>query len=92
MPRFPNIRDTLLEFNKMSSQVGTRYRESGLVLRHTADVEIFCIELPGTANNDHLVSESDNISGCRNHISGEVKLNFIKNWNGGSYGNFHHAR
>jgi len=31
MPRFSNIKDTLIEINKMNSQTGTRYRESGLV-------------------------------------------------------------
>ena len=33
MPRFSNIKDTLIAINKMSSQAGTRYRESGLVVR-----------------------------------------------------------
>jgi len=37
MPRFSNIKDTLIEFNKMTSQAGTRYRESGLVHRHQWD-------------------------------------------------------
>jgi len=32
MPRFSNTKDTPIEFNKMSLQVSTRYRESGLVL------------------------------------------------------------
>ena len=31
MPRFSNIKDTLIEINNMSLQAGTRYRESGLV-------------------------------------------------------------
>jgi hypothetical protein len=31
MPRFSNIKDTLIEINKMNSQAGTCYRESGLV-------------------------------------------------------------
>jgi len=33
MPRSSNIKDTPIEFNKMSLQAGTRYRESGLVVR-----------------------------------------------------------
>jgi len=47
MPRFSTIKDTLIEFNKMNSQAGTRYRESGLVLRHNADImaekELACL-------------------------------------------------
>ena len=30
MPRFSNIKDTLIEFNNMNLQAETRYRESGL--------------------------------------------------------------
>jgi len=33
MPRFSNTKDTLIEFRKRRSQAGTRYRESGLVVR-----------------------------------------------------------
>ncbi len=36
MPRASNIEETLIEINKKNSQVGTRYRESGLVLGHLA--------------------------------------------------------
>jgi hypothetical protein len=32
MPRSSNTKDTPIEFNKMSLQISTRYRESGLVL------------------------------------------------------------
>jgi hypothetical protein len=38
MPRFSTTKDTPIEFNKMSSQAGTRYRESGLVHRPEADI------------------------------------------------------
>jgi hypothetical protein len=37
MPRFSNTKDTPIEFRKRRLQAGTRYRESGLVLRHLAD-------------------------------------------------------
>jgi hypothetical protein len=39
MPRFSNIKDTPIEINKMSPLAGTRYRESGLVLRQEADTQ-----------------------------------------------------
>jgi hypothetical protein len=41
MPRFSNIKDTPIEINKMSPLAGTRYRESGLVLRHIAASHIY---------------------------------------------------
>ncbi len=41
MPRFSNTKDTPLEFRKRNSQAGTRYRESGLVLRHTSVIHNF---------------------------------------------------
>jgi len=40
MPRFSNIKDTLIEINKMNSQAGTRYRESGLVPWPEAEVNL----------------------------------------------------
>jgi len=39
MPRFSNTKDTPIEFRYGRLQAGTRYRESGLVLRHTADIK-----------------------------------------------------
>jgi hypothetical protein len=36
MPRYSTTKDTPIEFNKMSLQAGTRYRESGLVLGSVA--------------------------------------------------------
>jgi len=40
MPRFSNTKDTPMEFRKRNSQAGTRYRESGLVQRHEAAVNL----------------------------------------------------
>ncbi len=45
MPRFSNIKDTLIEINKMNSQTGTRYRESGFVHRPGTDIGVTLLDL-----------------------------------------------
>jgi hypothetical protein len=42
MPRFSTTKDTPIEFRKRRPQTGTRYRESGLVLRLTEVIDCIC--------------------------------------------------
>ena len=56
MPRFSNTKDTPIKFRKKRSQAGTRYRESGLVHRHIAVVDIKNLVWEYTENKERHIT------------------------------------